>query len=102
MKITIVGLRCGQEHHVAKQCQGLAVLSFVDADKAEIAFPASDAVILMTKFIRHTCTLAASASSCEKSNGSPAATRTWRGCRRDFFSSGRQHFHHEKDNEPHR
>lgn len=53
MKITIVGLRFGQQHHVAKECQGLADLKFIDANTAEISFPSSDAVILMTRFIQH-------------------------------------------------
>jgi hypothetical protein len=53
MKIAIVGLRKGQDFHVAQACVGVADLFFVDADKAEISFPASEAVILMTKFIRH-------------------------------------------------
>ena len=59
MKISIVGLRCGQEHHVAKKCQGLADLCFVDADRADAFFPDADAVILMTRFIRHKWTEAA-------------------------------------------
>ena len=53
MKIAIVGLRFGQRHHVSRACQGLADITFVDADKAEISFPNADAVILMTKFILH-------------------------------------------------
>ena len=53
MKIAIVGLRYGQAHHVERACGGLADLTFVEATTAEISFPASEAVILMTKFIRH-------------------------------------------------
>jgi hypothetical protein len=53
MKITIVGLRFGQRHHVVKACQGLADITFVDADKKDISYPDADAVILMTRFIRH-------------------------------------------------
>jgi hypothetical protein len=52
-RIAIVGLRYGQQHHVARQCKELANISFVDADKAEISFPEADAVILLTKFIQH-------------------------------------------------
>ena len=53
MKIAIVGLRFGQMHHVAKECQGVADLKFVAANTAEISFPDADAVILMTRFIQH-------------------------------------------------
>ena len=53
MKITIVGLRFGQQHHVERECRGVADLKFVDANTAEIAFPDADAVILMTRFIQH-------------------------------------------------
>lgn len=53
MKIAIVGLRFGQTHHVAKECEGVADLRFVAANTAEISFPDADAVILMTRFIQH-------------------------------------------------
>lgn len=53
MRIAIVGLRYGQEHHVAKACRGLAELTFIAANTAEILFPDADAVILMTKFLQH-------------------------------------------------
>jgi len=59
VNITIVGLRYGQTRHVAKACEGVADLKFVDADRAETSFPESDAVILMTKFIHHIWTQAA-------------------------------------------
>ena len=53
MKITIIGLRYGQSHHVARACKSIADSTFIDATTAEISFPASDAVILMTEFIQH-------------------------------------------------
>jgi hypothetical protein len=45
MTILIVGLRYGQQHHVARKCPGVADLKFVDANTAEIAYPDADAVI---------------------------------------------------------
>jgi hypothetical protein len=53
MNIAIVGLRYGQDGHVARACGGLADLKFVDASRSETSFPQSDVVILMTKFIQH-------------------------------------------------
>ncbi len=55
----IIGLRYGQEAHVARRCGHLADLKFVQGDKSETALPASDAVFLMTKFIQHRWTTAA-------------------------------------------
>jgi hypothetical protein len=55
----VVGLRFGQEAHVARQCRHLADLKFVRATTAEISFPTSDAVVLLTKFIKHRWTVAA-------------------------------------------
>ena len=55
----IVGLRFGQESHVSRRCRHLADLRFVRADRSETAFPACDAVLLLTKFIEHRWTEAA-------------------------------------------
>ena len=79
MKIAIVGLRFGQTHHVAKECEAVADLKFVAANTAEISFPEADAVILMIMVhpasvdasglsgiflvIEFTCILAGSANS---------------------------------------
>jgi hypothetical protein len=55
----VVGLRYGQEGHVVKRCGQLADLRFVRGDRSETALPASDAVLLLTKFIEHRWTIAA-------------------------------------------
>ena len=57
--VAIVGLRFGQEAHVERRCGHLADLKFVQATTAEISFPSSDAVVLLTKFIKHRWTVAA-------------------------------------------
>ena len=55
----VVGLRFGQEAQVARRCRDVAGLKFVSADRSETALPASDAVLLLTKFIEHRWTIAA-------------------------------------------
>jgi hypothetical protein len=55
----VVGLRFGQEAQVARRCRDVAGLKFVSADRSETVLPASDAVLLLTKFIEHRWTLAA-------------------------------------------
>jgi hypothetical protein len=55
----VVGLRFGQEAQVARRCRDVASLKFVSADRSETALPASDAVLLLTKFIEHRWTTAA-------------------------------------------
>jgi hypothetical protein len=59
MRIAVVGLRYGQRHHVERACEGIADLTFVDADRAEATFPDCEAVILLTSFLRHRWTEAA-------------------------------------------
>jgi hypothetical protein len=56
---SVVGLRFGQERHVVKRCGQLADLRFVRGDRSEPVLPASDAVVLLTKFIEHRWTIAA-------------------------------------------
>jgi hypothetical protein len=55
----VVGLRYGQAGQVARRCRHLACLKFVSADRSETVLPASDAVLLVTKFIEHRWTTAA-------------------------------------------
>ena len=58
-RITVVGLRFGQEAHVTRQCGKDVNLRFVHPDQAQPRLPASDAVFLLTKFIGHYWTEAA-------------------------------------------
>jgi hypothetical protein len=55
----VVGLRYGQEVQVERRCRDVAGLKFVSADRSETTLPASDAVLLLTKFIEHRWTIAA-------------------------------------------
>jgi hypothetical protein len=55
----VVGLRYGQEAQVSRRCRDLADLKFVRGDRSETAFPAVDAVLLLTRFIEHRWTEAA-------------------------------------------
>ncbi len=57
--ITVIGLRFGQPATVQAVCGHLAILKFVEADRSETRFPATDLVILMTRFIEHRWTEAA-------------------------------------------
>jgi hypothetical protein len=58
-RVTVVGLRFGQEAHVTRRCGREVDLRFVPADQAQPRLPASDAVFLLTKFIGHNWTEAA-------------------------------------------
>ena len=54
----VVGLRFGQAARVEARCADLAILKFVNADQSETVLPESDAIILLTRFIRHRWTQA--------------------------------------------
>jgi hypothetical protein len=58
-RVTVVGLRFGQEAHVTRRCGREVNLRFVRADQAQPRLPACDAVFLLTKFIKHYWTEAA-------------------------------------------
>ena len=53
LTIAVVGLRYGQPANVQAECGHLANLKFVDAGRSEPRLPASDLIILMTRFIEH-------------------------------------------------
>ena len=50
-RVTVVGLRFGQEAHVTRQCGKEVDLRFAQADQAKPRLPAIDGVFLLTKFI---------------------------------------------------
>lgn len=52
-RITVVGLRKGQDRIVAGRCGSQADLTFLNGDTAEVSFPRSDHVVVMTKFVHH-------------------------------------------------
>jgi hypothetical protein len=58
-RVTVVGLRFGQEAHITRRCGRDVNLRFVPADQAQPRLPACDAVFLLTKFIKHYWTEAA-------------------------------------------
>jgi hypothetical protein len=58
-RITVIGLRKGQHRVVADKCGKLADLAFLDGDTSSVALPASDHIVVMTKFVEHRWTEAA-------------------------------------------
>lgn len=58
-RITIIGLRNGQDVIVLEKCGQMVDLSILNGDTATTSVPKSDHVVVMTKFIEHRWTKAA-------------------------------------------